>query len=469
MAKTIWIWMGFFLIVTAANAAAPMANAATENEPPGAETIAALRARGPEGLAKAVRNYDLAVAKRTRLNLMCRVVPPEETAQLDGEVEAWRAAVDEIGSQRGCTTSRLYWHTDLAAAKDAAQQTGRPILSLRMLGKLTDEYSCANSRFFRTALYANKDVSNFLRDNFVLHWQSVRPVPRVTIDFGDGRKLERTVTGNSAHYALTREGTPLDVLPGLYSPHKFLSWLEAMRELNKSCVKADKTANPAGEVANVLKKYHQARRAGVLREWDNDLQKLGDERAKLITARVTLAMDTAALASRSQKSPSAKAAAGQAVAKTAVEWPLLRFANMGGQWLEKGMDEDLWRAVANLHRDDVKLDDRSVELMRAEVPAAAEAGQLATTKQQQKDPILRLTRTFENSIALDTVRNEYLLHRRVHEKLGNSDSGTMELAALNEWVYAELFLTPSSDPWLGLAPTDVYTALDGNGQKEATQ
>jgi hypothetical protein len=42
----------------------------------------------------------------------------------------------------------------------------------------------------------------------------------------------------------------------------------------------------------------------------------------------------------------------------------------------------------------------------------------------------------------------------------------MDLAALNEWVYAELFLTPSKDPWLGLAPPDVYTALDGNGLEQ---
>jgi hypothetical protein len=32
---------------------------------------------------------------------------------------------------------------------------------------------------------------------------------------------------------------------------------------------------------------------------------------------------------------------------------------------------------------------------------------------------------------------------------------------LNERVYAELFLTPSSDPWLGLKPDDVFTGLSG--------
>jgi hypothetical protein len=34
---------------------------------------------------------------------------------------------------------------------------------------------------------------------------------------------------------------------------------------------------------------------------------------------------------------------------------------------------------------------------------------------------------------------------------------------LNERVYTELFLTPSSDPWLGLAPPDVYTAIENGG------
>src|SRR5690606_23274385 len=83
-----------------------------------------------------------------------------------------------------------------------------------------------NSRFFRTTLYANEAIRQKLADNFVLHWQSVRPVPVVTIDFGDGRKIERTLTGNSAHYVLASDGTPLDCLPGLYSPAAFQAWLD---------------------------------------------------------------------------------------------------------------------------------------------------------------------------------------------------------------------------------------------------
>ena len=34
---------------------------------------------------------------------------------------------------------------------------------------------------------------------------------------------------------------------------------------------------------------------------------------------------------------------------------------------------------------------------------------------------------------------------------------------LNNRVYAELFLMPSWDPWLGLRPPNAYSALEGDG------
>ena len=53
----------------------------------------------------------------------------------------------------------------------------------------------------------------------------MRPAPRVTVDFGDGRRLERTLTGNSVHYVLSPDGRPIDALPGLYAPRAFLAGL----------------------------------------------------------------------------------------------------------------------------------------------------------------------------------------------------------------------------------------------------
>ncbi len=464
MAKVAWILAGVLVCTAAVDAADTTTEAGIGSQPPRPETIAALRARGPEGLVEAFRIHNKLVAERGRLNLLCFAVSEEETAKLDRDVETWRAAIDQIGAQRSCTVSRLYWYTDLAEARAAAERTGRPILSLRMLGKLTDEFSCANSRFFRTALYSNKDIGNFLRVNYILHWQSVRPVPRVTIDFGDGRKLERTLTGNSAHYVLASDGTPLDVLPGLYSPPKFHQWLWELRDFQLGFAKLTANERPAK-----LQEFHLRRRDELVRRWDADIQRLSEVRTELFSTRITSSLASARLAGHqvpADPAPKAVMAAARAVGKTMAEQPVIRFANLGGTWMERGMDDELWKAVADLHREDVRLDENSIALMQQEFPRAAIAGQLAATKWAVEDPVVRMVRMFEDSMSLDTVRNEYLLHRRVHERLAESEPDARDLDALNEWVYAELFLTPSKDPWLGLAPSDVYTALEGDGRVE---
>lgn len=42
----------------------------------------------------------------------------------------------------------------------------------------------------------------------------------------------------------------------------------------------------------------------------------------------------------------------------------------------------------------------------------------------------------------------------------------LSLHQINDWVYAQVFLTPKDDPWLGLAPPNVFAALDGNGESQ---
>src|SRR5689334_8847562 len=182
-----------------------------------AETaIGRLREAGPAGLEElfAMKKKIEEHARKTALT----IPTPAEAATL----ARLNDAIDRVGGAKYCTSSRLYWYTDLEQAKAVAQQCGKPILTLRMLGNLSDEFSCANSRFFRTALYSNEEIAKTLRERFVLHWRSVRPVPKVTIDFGDGRKLERTLTGNSIHYVLMPDGQVVDAIPGLYGPKAFL-------------------------------------------------------------------------------------------------------------------------------------------------------------------------------------------------------------------------------------------------------
>jgi len=60
------------------------------------------------------------------------------------------------------------------------------------------------------------------------------------------------------------------------------------------------------------------------------------------------------------------------------------------------------------------------------------------------------------------VRNEYTFHAKVHEWLA-TPGAVREVETLNSRVYAELFLTPESDRWLGLAPQDAFSALENGG------
>src|SRR5262249_11081464 len=147
------------------------------------------------GLNALLTAYAELIKKHTDQEAIAAAKPANSDAPDEQVWQRLRLALDEVSGQRDCHASRLFWYTDLEQAKRAAKQEGKPILSLRLLGKLTDEYSCANSRFFRTTPYSNAEISKALGDRFILHWKSVRPVPKVTIDFGDGRKLERTLTG----------------------------------------------------------------------------------------------------------------------------------------------------------------------------------------------------------------------------------------------------------------------------------
>lgn len=381
---------------------------------PAAESaIAELRAAGPSSLDSLFAMRDRIVGSHGASSKAGSAETAADSDSFERKLRKLESVIDRVAGQRYAHVSRLFWYTDLDEAKAAAAASRQPILSLRMLGNLTDEFSCANSRFFRTTLYVNEEVGKRLRENFVLHWQSVRPVPRVTIDFGDGRKLERTITGNSAHYAVAADGTPLDVLPGLYGPSQFLAWLDDVEALH--CRLAQ--LSPA-ERETPLRQYHAERATAIADRWANDLKAVAPE--STICKR-----------------------------------------DSGGALTTATTDEH-WKKIALLPNHAVGLDDNSYRIIRKENPDAIQAGEVAITKSNVETSILRLVSALRRSIAEDGVRNEYLLHRQVHDWFAGGQV-TPDVERLNDRVYAELFLMPASDPWLGLAPTDAYTALDGGG------
>jgi hypothetical protein len=415
-------------------------NAVSEDPTIAAPAIANLRAKGPAGLeallaahAKLIREHDK--------NLAISSSPSQQAAW-----KRLQSALDAVSAQRDCSASHLYWYTNFDEAKAAAKAGGKPILSLRLLGRLDEEYSCANSRFFRTTLYANAAVAQYLRDHFILHWKSVRPVPHITIDFGDGRKIERTITGNSIHYILDTDGRPIDALPGLYGPKAFL---KGLADAETATLKSTRLAG--NEKTQYLRQYHNERIKEIQNSWRKDMLALGQP----ATVRTSNSMFTPGDAPST-----ALAAAPLAASKFAVERPMLKSFQTA--------DDTTWSRVASLHANDAALDTASTVLIRSKNPTAAEAGLVALTKWQAESPLTATLRNLERSIAEDTVRNEYLLHSQIHEWFVNG-AAPQDIDGLNSMVYAKLFLTPDSDPWLGLAPANTFTGLDNNGLVQASR
>ena len=401
--------------------------AVSENTTESSAAIEELRSLGPTGLNTLLSRYGNEIQRHIDDPLL----------KPDAEWQRITRALDTVSAQKNSYTSGLYWYTDLKDAQKAAKETGKPILSLRLLGKLTDELSCANSRFFRTVLYSNVEVAAALRERFVLHWQTVRSVPLITIDFGDGRKLERTITGNSIHYVLDADGQPIEALPGLYGPKAFLRGLEDAEGLFKRLAGRNEY-----DRKTLQRNYAREHLIKVSGQWYQESTQIGG-----------FAPQGFIVGTGPNGEITAITAAPLAVTKMYTEAMALREMSSASEALARLTDEAKWRLIARLHAADGIIDARSIALMKRQNPSLSDKEFSA------------MLQKFEESIALDTVRNEYLMHTKLYTWLW-FDPARTNLEKFNEKVYAELFLTPGTDPWLGLLEKDVYFGIDNAGAKE---
>ncbi len=391
-----------------------------------------------------------------------RLLAQWDTMKPGTERDALADRIDKVAGQRYATTSRLYWHQNLDEAKAEAKRTGKPILSLRMLGRLDEDLSCANSRYFRVALYANTTVSKFMRDSFVLHWSSERPVPRITIDFGDGRKLLRTITGNSIHYVLDADGKPIDALPGLYAPAVF------EQELRGSLALVAKTGRDLAEA-------HRLAMVARLDQWK-----------KIARVIVPLAGGDDFRAQ----------AAAQIVTETksANELPIYSVVDLGVKVGKAPDDANVWAQLGlRLMPNRIPATKSAYPGMRlrqrsyyrnptrvqtviapqlywvAEVIDASSKQLLAKLAMSWSDAapspaepeeFTRLVNRFERDILADTGINEFDVRLQVRDLFITQPHLTFE--QLNAEIYRVVFATPKDDAWLGLKPTGV-TALPADG------
>jgi hypothetical protein len=284
----------------------------------------------------------------------------------------------------------------------------------------------------------------------------VRPVPKLTVDFGDGRTLVTTITGNSIHYVLLPDGRPIDAMPGLWGSKAFLA------ELHRAEDMAQRLAALEGEARETeLQAMHRARLAELGRELRDDAERLEPaQRQALLEQLAKTGAENGAVVDDIVFSTGSFVSFPEGT-KRAIEYPIVRALvpdDQGG--LRGELGNDVWAALARLHAPECRLDERSREMARRKELGLMATGFDAPRPDASLEPLFA---KLQRSVAEDTVRNRYMSGARLHEWFA-SGTAPSDAGELNRRVYRELFLSPENDAWLGLVPPDAYAGLPLGGR-----
>lgn len=102
-------------------------------------------------------------------------------------------------------------------------------------------------------LFSEKNVAEYINTHFEPVWESDRPVPKITMDFGNGHVIKRTLRGNIATYICFSDGAILDVLPNIYEPGSYKKNLEKLSELAQTLQNKSMT-----DRQSTVQAYHRA-------------------------------------------------------------------------------------------------------------------------------------------------------------------------------------------------------------------
>jgi hypothetical protein len=128
-------------------------------------------------------------------------------------------------------------------------------------------------------LFSQDKVAGFINQQFEPVWESVRPVPVVRIDFGNGNVLTRTLHGNILTSVCSADGAVLDALPGIYAADTYLDRLDQLRLLARYMRNL-----PAEERAAKVREYH-ARQAEAIKKEETPEQFVVNRKIAAMTKR----------------------------------------------------------------------------------------------------------------------------------------------------------------------------------------
>lgn len=246
-------------------------------------------------------------------------------------------------------------------------------------------------------MFSDPDVVRFLSNQFVLCWESVRPTATVTIDFGNGQVLKRTLGGNTVMYVCRPDGRVMDALPGVYTPPDFLSQVR--------------------ETLSAMEEHH---RPSAWRAWHRNK------------------MDAAVAAGRIRTT----------MAKMMVESPLLDALGLRVRGPQLPTDER--RAgrvdIANPHAAIAALAAKIEDMSKRPVPTRRLAAQLDGIRAR---PNATPEETGQQAVALDSRTNVRLVRPAMHLLLSTYDESPTPVE-LRDVIFRDLLHIPIDDPYLGL-------------------
>ncbi len=105
-------------------------------------------------------------------------------------------------------------------------------------------------------LLSDPQIIQKINSEFVACWETVRPVPKVSIDFGNGKKIQRTLAGNTVLYICYPDGQVVDAFPGVYRPEDFTPLAEAALTFMRS---PEMTAATGEARTKLLADWHRTR------------------------------------------------------------------------------------------------------------------------------------------------------------------------------------------------------------------
>ena len=174
-------------------------------------------------------------------------------------------------------------------------------------------------------LFSDKEIASLLDERFACSWESVHPVVRCEIDFGDGRKLSRTLNGNVATYLCTSEGEVFDIVPGVGTREAFLARLRlALRFHEELAALAPGTRRDSARRYHETMKDKEGSSPAEIARTAEAVRRAPDLSKRLVEQRIKDSMKGAAelLLARAELSKPSKLERREDVSKRVVERPV---------------------------------------------------------------------------------------------------------------------------------------------------